>query len=285
MTVQVKRREFPTDDGIRLVADCRGDPNGPPVVFSHGGGQTRHSWGGAAETLARRGWYTVSYDHRGHGESDWDPRGTYRFDTFTRDLIAVLDQLDGPAHLVGASLGGLSAMVAVGEAGVAAASIVLVDVTPRMNPEGVQGIQAFMERNADTGFASLGDAAEAVAAYTGRPMRDDHSGLKKNLRYRDGRWYWHWDPRILALHDEHQMVPQERFEQALQNVGVPLMLVRGKSSDVVTAEEARAFRELVPEAEYVDVEQARHMVAGDRNDLFTNAVEAFLDKLGAAAGP
>lgn len=276
--MQLMTREFIAQDGVRLVADCRGDPDDPAVVLSHGGGQTRHSWGRAAEALAQQGWYSISYDHRGHGDSDWDPEGEYQLDTFASDLIAIVEALNGCPHIVGASLGGLAALVAVGEAGTRASSIILVDVTPRLNPEGVQGIQDFMERHAEEGFASLEEAADAVAGYTGRPRRDDFSGLKKNLRYRDGRWYWHWDPRFLTMHGADRVVPQARFEQALCNVDTPLMLVRGKSSDVVTEEEVRAFLELAPKAEYIDVEQARHMVAGDRNDAFAAAVLDFLNR-------
>ena len=278
--MKITTREFTAPDGLTLVADCRGDPDGPPVLFCHGGGQTRHAWARAAEALARRGWYAVCYDHRGHGDSGWDPSGVYRFESFCDDLAAVARQLGGSPHIVGASLGGVAALVALGESGLAASSLVLVDVTPRLNRAGVDGIQVFMERNAEEGFASLEEAADAIAAYTGRPRRQDVSGLKKNLRLRDGRWYWHWDPKMLTLHEADLGAREIRFERALVNVDVPLMLVRGSASDVVTEEEARAFRQLAPAADYVDVAQARHMVAGDRNDAFTVAVERFLERVG-----
>ena len=238
MPVESTTREFTAPDGVRLRADCRGDPKGPPVVFSHGGGQTRHAWGRAAEALAGRGWHAICYDHRGHGDSDWDPSGVYRFESFCHDLGAVV-----------------------------------------LDEAGIEGIQAFMESNAAEGFASLEEAADAVAGYTGRPRRQDISGLKKNLRRCDGRWYWHWDPKLLTLHEADIGEREARFERAVANLAIPLMLVRGSASEVVTEEEARAFLELAPHAEYVDVQQARHMVAGDRNDVFTAAVQDFLEKI------
>ena len=61
---------FTTSDVV-IAADRRGDPRDPPVFFLHGGGQTRHSWGAAAEVVAERGWCTYTLDSRGHGESDW----------------------------------------------------------------------------------------------------------------------------------------------------------------------------------------------------------------------
>jgi pimeloyl-ACP methyl ester carboxylesterase len=57
------------------------------------------------------------------------------------------------------------------------------------------------------------------------------------------------------------------------------LLVRGRQSDVVSEENVKHFRELVPHAEYVDVADAAHMVAGDRNDAFTTAVAEFLQRV------
>ena len=56
--------------GTRIVADRLGDPDTAAVVFLHGGGQTRRSWGRAAAAVADRGWQAVTVDFRGHGESD-----------------------------------------------------------------------------------------------------------------------------------------------------------------------------------------------------------------------
>ncbi|MDT7739667.1 MAG: hypothetical protein QOK09_3036, partial [Mycobacterium sp.] len=64
--------------GTRIVADRLGDPETPAVVFLHGGGQTRRSWGKAAAAVAERGWQAVTVDSRGHGESDWSEDGDYR---------------------------------------------------------------------------------------------------------------------------------------------------------------------------------------------------------------
>ena len=52
--------------------------------------------------------------------------------------------------------------------------------------------------------------------------------------------------------------------------------MRGKLSDVVSLEGAAEFRAAVPHARFADVSGAGHMVAGDRNDLFTDAVIEFL---------
>ncbi|MGH2766992.1 MAG: alpha/beta fold hydrolase, partial [Actinomycetota bacterium] len=108
---------FAGADGLALRADARGDPGAPPVLFLHGGGQTRHAWGGTAAALARDGRLSITLDLRGHGESDWAPgESPYRLERFAADLRAVLTQIEQKPALVGASLGGLATLLAVGEA-------------------------------------------------------------------------------------------------------------------------------------------------------------------------
>ena len=274
-----KRFEFAGEDGINLAAEAWGDPKDPPVILSHGGGQTRHSWGGTAQALAERGWYAVAYDHRGHGESEWAEGGLYDLVHFSLDMACLARSFDRPPAVVGASLGGLAAMLGAGEleAGMFTA-IVLVDVTPRLNRDGVQRIFDFMHAHMETGFASLEEAAEAVSRYTGRPRRNEHGGLRKNLRERDGRFYWHWDPEFFAPRQDGPQNP-DRVIDAAARLAVPVLLVRGRASDVVTEQEVAEFLQLIPHASYVNVDKARHMVAGDRNDIFTAAVIDFLTQL------
>ena len=70
--------------GLRLRAEVCGGEAAPPVLLLHGGGQTRHAWGGTARTLAEDGWCAVSVDLRGHGDSDWAPDGDYAFERVRR---------------------------------------------------------------------------------------------------------------------------------------------------------------------------------------------------------
>ena len=269
-------------EGISLAADVFGDDGAPPVLLMHGGGQTRHAWGGAAATLAEQGWRTVSLDLRGHGDSEWALNGDYSFTTYAADCIAVCDQLGRPPVLVGASLGGVTAVLAEGATDrVVSSGLVLVDITHRTNPAGVQRIRDFMASGLG-GFATLEEAAAAIAAYQPhRNRRVNPAGLMKVLRQRrDGRWYWHWDPRFLD-HGRTE-VPREDFETifhaAMKNVRVPALLVRGTLSDVVTEEGVREFLRQIPHAKVVDVGGAAHMVAGDQNDAFSDAVITFLDR-------
>jgi pimeloyl-ACP methyl ester carboxylesterase len=230
----------------------------------------------------------VSVDLRGHGDSDWPADADYGIDAFSADLTAVITQIGAPPALVGASLGGVSALVTVGESHVrVATALVLVDVAPRIEASGAERIGAFMRAHLDDGFGSLEEASAAVSAYNPlRPRPPDPKGLEKNLRRRaDGRWVWHWDPKFIqrptgdADETRVSLMSSERLEAAASAIDIPTLLVRGRMSDLLSEEGARQFRRLVPHAEYADVAGAGHMVAGDRNDAFNDSVVAFLQKI------
>jgi pimeloyl-ACP methyl ester carboxylesterase len=277
---------FDGADGVTLRADARGDPGAPPVLFLHGGGQTRHAWGGTADALARDGRCAITLDLRGHGESDWAAGGLpYRLERFAADLRAVIAQLEAPPALVGASLGGLTSLLAIGESDEPIASAaVLVDIAPRIEPEGAKRISSFMVGRPD-GYASLDEVADAIAAYTNHRSRPrDLESLKKNLRQLDnGRYTWHWDPRFMGADGPAEIVDRERLFAAARRLTAPTLLVRGRESDILSDEGVREFLTHLPNAQYVDVGGAGHMVAGDRNDAFTEAVREFLVRAAPAA--
>jgi pimeloyl-ACP methyl ester carboxylesterase len=270
---------FTTDDGLTLVADAWGDPARPPVLLLHGGGQTRHAWGGTARSLAASGRYAVSLDLRGHGESGWAPDANYALGRFARDAIGVAAALPARPAVVGASLGGLSALLALAGEEEPFSALVLVDITPRMERQGAENILAFMRDRVLEGYASLEEAADAIARYLPHRRRpSDLSGLSKNLRRgEDGRWRWHWDPQfVLGPHRPGSDLSPLRLDATVRRLSLPTLLVRGRMSELVSEEAARAFLEQVPHARYADVSGAGHMVAGDRNDAFTEAVLHFL---------
>jgi pimeloyl-ACP methyl ester carboxylesterase len=272
-------------NGVRLVADAYGDPDAPHVLLLHGGGQTRHSWGGTASVLAAAGFHAVSADLRGHGESDWDPTGDYGMAAMRADVEAWCDVLHRPA-VVGASMGGIAGMWTEStraEEGLepAGSALVLVDIAHRSEAAGILRIVSFMTGRPE-GFASLEEAADAVAEYMPhRPRPTNLDGLARNLRVgEDGRYRWHWDPAFMS-EDRRPRTSEhiDIFVEHAKRLTLPVLLVRGRMSDVVSEETAQEFLQLVPHAQYVDVRDAHHMVAGDRNDAFTAPVVEFLRSL------
>lgn len=270
--------------GVRIVADRLGDPAARAVVFLHGGGQTRRSWGRAAAAVAERGWQAVTIDLRGHGESDWSTDGDYRVVSFARDIQEVLRDLPPKPVLVGASLGGFTSMLLAGELapGIASA-VVLVDIVPNMDQSGANRIHAFMADRVESGFSSLDEVADMIAEYNPhRPRPTDLDGLTTNLRRRGDRWYWHWDPQFIsgtAAFPPIEVTDPDRLYAAVAAIlrdGVPMLLIRGQMSELVRQESADEFLARFPQVEFADVRGAGHMVAGDRNDVFAAAVQDFL---------
>lgn len=264
-------------DGLKIAGDSWGDPSGPLVLLLHGGGQTRHAWGGTGARLGQAGYYAIAFDARGHGDSDWSPNGDYSQDAMIGDLATVLanTEMHG-AVIVGASMGGATGLAAVGENRVDASALILVDIVPSTEAAGVARIQAFMNQRPE-GFDSLDEVADAISRYRPeRPRPRTLDGLAKNVRIgQDGKYRWHWDPRFMA-HQSDRLIRRQRLAASARRITVPTLLVRGGSSDVVSEAGVQEFLELCQHAEYVNVNAAGHMVAGDRNDAFGEAALDFL---------
>jgi pimeloyl-ACP methyl ester carboxylesterase len=278
------RTQFLGSEGNRLAADLWGG-DGPVVVCFHGGGQTRRAWDDTAQRLVAEGMRAITVDMRGHGESEWVASGDYTFSANGEDVAAVIQQIivtfGAAPSVVGASLGGISSLLAEIHHGPLLESLILVDVTPRMNSEGVRRVLGFMSQHAEQGFASLPEAAEVIATYLPRrPRPTSFEGLRKNLRHDpDGRYRWHWDPLMMTGEKNVNSGAPEILETLMAGVPtlrLPVLLVRGMQSELVDEAYAREFVAAAPCATYVDVSDAGHMVAGDKNDAFCAAILAFL---------
>lgn len=197
------------------------------------------------------------------------------------DLAAVSAALE-QAHpvLVGASMGGGVSLCAVGEGAVAAQALLLVDTAPQIEAAGAARIMDFMGQKPD-GFDSLEEVADSISAYQphrNRPRTLD--GLVKNLRKGEvaSKYYWHWDPGFLNRSRSDIGERRERMQLSAERLALPTLLVRGGLSDVLSEAGAEAFLATCPHSEYVNVTDAAHMVAGDRNDIFSGSVIEFLSR-------
>lgn len=276
--------EFAGSSGNRLAADLW-DGGGHPVLFLHGGGQTRRAWDKTAMRIRAAGMRAITVDQRGHGDSAWDENGDYSFRHYADDAAEIAREIAERYHVapsaVGASLGGLASLGAEIFHGPLLDSLTMVDITPRMDQTGVARIRGFMRENMEDGFASLQDAADAIARYLPHRQRPSSlDGLRKNLRFGDdGRYRWHWDPAFMDETSGVRADSQSYMETVmakLPDLHLPVLLVRGMNSEIVQEEHAREFVELTPNARMIDVGGAGHMVAGDRNDIFADAILDFL---------
>jgi pimeloyl-ACP methyl ester carboxylesterase len=261
------------------ISDAEVTTERPSVLFLHGGGQNRYSWKNTCQILADEGLHVVALDSRGHGDSDRCPDANYSVDALCIDTLAVIDQIGRPVILIGASMGGMTGILAADRAGPdTVTKLVLVDVVPRYDKNGSARIREFMASGLH-GFKTLEEAAEAVASYLPhRKKPRSPEGLKKNLRFRDGRWFWHWDPAFLTKPIDDSFVREEKLEQAAIDLKIPILLIRGGLSDVVSEQGVRHFLETVPSAEFVELSDAGHTAAGDDNDAFSEVVVQFVNR-------
>ncbi len=278
---------FPVAD-LSLAVQVRNPAGSPCLLFAHGFGQTRGAWRGAASALASAGCRCVTFDARGHGESDRVPHGDYHMDQFADDMLRLAVAQPQAPILVGASMGGLLGMVLAGEVRpVPFRAMVLVDITPRWETAGVERILGFMQAHPE-GFADYAEAAEQIAAYLPqRRERKSEQQLRPLLREgSDGRLRWHWDPALLAggVVDESERY-QPRLLAAAAKIEIPVLLLSGARSDVVSRATVDEFLRLVPHARHVELPQATHMLAGDANDAFTSEVIHYVQNLDFPAMP
>ncbi len=270
---------------LSLALEVRNPAGTPDLLFAHGFGQTRGAWTASAAALAAEGCRCVTFDIRGHGESDRVAGGDYHMDQFADDLLRLTAAQPQAPILVGASMGGLLGIVIAGEVRPTPfRALVLVDITPRWETAGVERILAFMQAHPE-GFANYAEASEQIAAYLPqRRERKSEDQLRPLLREgADGRLRWHWDPALLAglVHESERYQP--RLLVAAAKIDIPVLLLSGARSDVVSRATVDEFLQLVPHARHVQLPHAAHMVAGDANDAFTHEVLRFVQSLDTPA--
>jgi pimeloyl-ACP methyl ester carboxylesterase len=252
---------------------------GPGLLLAHGFGQTLHSWAGTRAALAEAGWAHSAFDMRGHGRSGRNPSDLpYRGEQFVDDIARVATAAGDHPVLVGASMGGLCGLMAQALFG-SFSSLVLVDITPRWESAGIERIFDFMQAHPG-GFDDLGHAADEIARYLPhRSARKRPEQLEKLLRQgEDGRWRWHWDPRLLGEFARDSAHMQDTIAALARRIDVPVLLISGGRSDVVSERTIGHFLELIPHAGHRRLPQATHMLAGDDNDAFSHAL---IEHLGA----
>jgi pimeloyl-ACP methyl ester carboxylesterase len=248
--------------GVSMAVRVEGDPDGVPTVLLHGGGLTADTWRYVVQGLVRDHRCVVP-ELRGHGDSGWAPDGDYSLSTMARDLAALIDDLGlARPHLVGMSLGGQVALRAVCD-GLAARSLALVDVGPRLR-ERSGADRVFLRTHRYPDFEA---ALEAAAAYRPGRSRTSLAGALRRgmLQNADGSWCWKWDPR------RHETAAKRRAEaaalfDALSAVVCPALVVLGGASTVLGEALARELVAALPDARLAVVPGAGHAVQTDRPD-------------------
>ena len=259
----------------------------PPVVALHGGGQTAYMYEELGAAIGGR-YHLVAPDLPGHGDSDpLPPAETFGREAFAAAIAPVLDAfgLDRVA-IVGASLGGITAITYAAGRPERVAAIVLIDVAHRLEAKGVQRIMDLM--TAHESFASFDEAAAEIRRYLPHRRNVRPQSLSRNLRQRaDGRWVW--KHRMGQRGREQEAVTAEApvgaeailagLDEDAAGLRCPVLVLRGAASDVLSGQSAQEIVDLIPQARLAVVERAGHLAAGD-NPQSTNAlISEFLDEV------
>lgn len=268
-----------------------GGSSPPPVVCLHGGGQTAYMWEELGAALSDR-FHVVAPDLPGHGDSDALPirEGENFLDRgalarATRPFVAEFGI--ERAVFVGASLGGITSLTVAAMEPEVVEAIVLVDIGHKMESDGVRRIVEFM--TAHESFADLDEAAAAVAEYLPRRKDVRIESLRRNLRERpDGRWEWkhNFGRRMRQRKAEGATFDPQRVEDLVRGMAdeaarltCPVLVLRGKESDLLSEEGAREITDLIPNARLSRIAGAGHHAAGDNPTTTVDLIDEFLTEI------
>jgi pimeloyl-ACP methyl ester carboxylesterase len=250
-------------DGLKLAGLAFGDAAAPPILFFHGHGQSKKLWSQAAQLVTQRGFRGISIDLRGHGDSGWADDGDYSMEGYARDVVNVIDALDGPVTLAGASRGGYVALLAATWRPDRIRLLMMCDVVPTAKIEGRNWVAEFFDLSV-RGFASIEDVAEALTKYLQFPVPHPER-LRSTLRERDGRFYFRWDPQTSA--PQYFEVDVSELIAGLGSFKVPTVVLRGQRESLISIEALREFKALVPHAVIEAVQGMRHIFTTADNPL------------------
>lgn len=260
--------------GLRFHFLEWGHPGAPTILLLHGGNQSAHSWDLVSLHLSDR-YHVYALDQRGHGDSEWSRDVDYSVDAKAEDALAFIEdqRIESPL-IVGHSMGGMVTLKLSVKAPHVPRGVVLVDVGPELSPTGVEVVSNFVSRNVE--FDDLDEFLDRVVQYDPFRSREHISRTVKYnmLRRVDGKYVSKVD---------HRRIP----EPASRAVGLddlapltfPVLVVRGRESNVLEPEAAERFVAALPQGRLVTVDKAGHNVHGANTQGFLEAVGPFLAEL------
>jgi pimeloyl-ACP methyl ester carboxylesterase len=273
---------FTTSDGLSLAGEEEGA--GTPVLCLPGLTRNARDFDDLAAALGGRT-RLLRLTLRGRGASDRDPEWrNYNIMVEARDAVEFLDHLGvARATVVGTSRGGLIAMVFGATVKDRLAGVLLNDVGPELAPEGLANIMSYL------GVAPKAASLDAAAMALKARMGGRFPGLS-DARWRvlAGRWF---DETVDGLALNYDPALRKGFEAAEQPAadlwplfdalaGVPLAVVRGANSDLLTAETVAKMRERRPEMIVADVPDRGHVPFLDEPEALA-ALDALLARVPA----
>lgn len=259
----------------------------PPILCLPGLTRNARDFETLAPRLAAQGWRVLAIDLRGRGESGYarDPM-TYVPLTYVQDVEALLEMLGVPAYVAfGTSLGGIVAMLLAGAARERLAGALLNDVGPEIEPAGLQRIRGYVGRSSSWptwvhAARALGEANGSV--YPAYGLTDWIAMAKRLYRVNSaGRIVLDYDMKIaepFRLPGNEAGPDMWRALDRLQ--GVPVAIVRGALSDILSEATAQRMAAALPEADLATVPRVGHTPLLDEPEAVA-AIERLLARVEA----
>lgn len=263
-------RRWTTADGLTLFARDYAPGPGParlPVIAIHGLTRNSADFGAVAPLIALSGRRTLALDVRGRGLSDraTDPM-TYTPDVYARDVQALMDQLGlARAVFLGTSMGGLITMTLAGQASKRVAAAILNDIGPEVSPEGLARIAAYSGQPVDTPTwdeaAAYARRINAVALPHYTDADWDAFARRVFREGADGSPVLDYDPDIavpIRAAGARALVPNlwPMFRALARRR--PTLLIRGATSDLLSADIADRMKKAAPDMDYAEVPGVGH---------------------------
>lgn len=292
--------------GKRELSALKWGEGSPELVLFHGGAQNAHTWDTVAMALRRP---LLAVDLPGHGRSDWRDDHAYSPPELASDVSSIVAELAPDAKgVVGMSLGGLTALMLADTHPHLVRRLMLVDITPGVNRAKAEPILEFI--SGPVYFDSFDDILARTIEHN--PTRSEASlrrGILNNAKeLPDGRWTWRWDPTRAeeggasskgtaekneiaetgtateedasetSAGAEHDLEFFRSAWDAIDRIGVPLVLCKGSESGVVGDEDVEELLRRCPAAEVIVVPGAGHSIQGDKPVELAGLIEEFLSR-------
>lgn len=270
--------EFHAPDGTRIFYTDDGE--GRPVVALAGLTRTGRDFDYVAPHLD--GVRLIRMDYRGRGRSAWADPGTYTVPTETGDVLALLDHLGlDRAAILGTSRGGLIAMTMAAVAKDRLSGVCLVDIGPEIAPEGLDAIKAYVGLNpTETSLEEAADMrARLLKGFVGVPASRWREEVKKHYAETPDGLKITYDPALRqAFLAATESPPPDLWPLFDALEGLPLALIRGANSDLLTPATADEMARRRPDMIRVDVPGRGHVPFLDEPEALS-ALRAWLETL------
>ncbi len=262
---------FATVNGLRIHYLEWGTPGSQPLILLHGIARVAHTFDHHAPHFSRD-YHVIAVDMRGHGDSEWDPRGAYLVEDYYRDVEALAEQL-GLRDIVlwGNSTGGRVAQVFAGSHPERVAAVVVEDVGPE-RPPAISDRRAKRMAVEENGWASTDELLAKVRSdYPRTSEALTKAFVEQGSKLRaDGRVVWKRDPAI-----NNGFVPTEiwRYVRAIK---APIVYILGGASTIVPAETQAELKRVLPQVQIVTLPGLGHYPGDESPAEFLAVVDRFL---------